>query len=236
MPRGDDPKGRVVKWWSTALPVRATTQRPSVGNRSARAKMPETGTSTIFSTYKGRVDQYTAEVPDPLPDSQGHPGRFAVCGRAAGRPGGGPPRQAIRCRTNKHSAGYPAGARLVRLHSPAAGAARFVLHDPPWQGDGHHRQQRLGQIHPCSNSSRASIAPDSGRIWHGAARRWTSRSPANCGGSSGISCQNNPLFSGSVRDNIALRRNRLGRPAPGRAGRPAWPMPTAINPPVDKRL
>ena len=33
LPRGDDPKGRVVKWWSTALPVRATTQRPSVSNR-----------------------------------------------------------------------------------------------------------------------------------------------------------------------------------------------------------
>ena len=80
--------------------------------------------------------------------TQGHPGRFAVCGRAAGRPGGGPPgRQSAAGQTN--SAGYPAGARLVRLHSPAAGAARFVLHDPPWQGDGHHRQQRLGQIHPA---------------------------------------------------------------------------------------
>ena len=33
LPQGDDPKGRVVKWWSTALPVRATTQRPSVSNR-----------------------------------------------------------------------------------------------------------------------------------------------------------------------------------------------------------
>lgn len=112
-----------------------------------QGKMPETGINRFLHLQRAGGPVYGGGA-DPLPDPQGHPGRFAVCGRAAGRPGGGPPgRQSAAGQTN--GAGYPTGARLVRLHSPAAGAARFVLHDPPWQGDGHHRQQRLGQIHPA---------------------------------------------------------------------------------------
>ena len=70
-------------------------------------------------------------------------------------------------------------------------------------------------------------APDSGRIWL-AARRWTSRSPANCGGSSGTSCKTTRSFPGrSVTTSLTAKPAR--RTSAGSSRRPAWPMPTALS-------
>ena len=64
-----------------------------------QGKMPETGIND-FSTYKGRVDQYTAEVLTHYQTLKGTQGALQYVGVLLDGPRR-TPRQAIRCRTNK---------------------------------------------------------------------------------------------------------------------------------------
>ena len=115
-----------------------------------QGKMPETGIND-FSTYKGRVDQYTAEVLTHYQTLKGTQGALQYVGVLLDGPEEDP--QAGNPLPDKQTA---QDIRLERVSfgyiPPTAGAARSVLHDPPWQGDGHHRQQRLGQIHSAQTS------------------------------------------------------------------------------------
>ena len=112
-----------------------------------QGKMPETGIND-FSTYKGRVDQYTAEVLTHYQTLKGTQGALQYVGVLLDGPEEDP--QAGNPLPDKQT------AQDIRLERVSFGyiPQQPVLHDlsftiPPWQGDGHHRQQRLGQIHPA---------------------------------------------------------------------------------------
>ena len=136
-----------------------------------------------------------------------------------------PGRQSAAGQTN--GAGYPAGAGIVRLHSPAAGAARSVLHESPWQGDGHHRQQRLGQIHSAQTSPGHLCA---GQRPHLAGRRAGGRVEAlRTAAAVRVHPAKQPaLFRvGSVTTSPTAKP---ARPTSARSSRrPGWLTPTALS-------
>ena len=79
------------------------------------------------------MDQYTAEVLTHYQTLKGTQGALQYVGVLLDGPEEDP--QAGNPLPDKQTAqDIRLERRLVRLHSPAAGAARSVLHDPQWQG------------------------------------------------------------------------------------------------------
>ena len=166
-----------------------------------QGKMPETRHQRFFHLQGPGGPVYGGGA-DPLPDSQGQP--RALCsmwgvlldGRRR------TPRQAIRCRTNKQRriSGWSASRSATFPSSRCCNDLSFTI--PHGKGDGHHRQQRLGQIHPAQTPP-GHLCAGQRPYLAGQHAGGTSPKPCELRRQFGYILQNNPLFSGSVRDNIA---------------------------------
>ena len=113
-----------------------------------QGKMPETGIND-FSTYKGRVDQYTAEVLTHYQTLKGTQGALQYVGVLLDGPEEDP-QPAIRCRTNKRRriSGWSGSRSATSPNSRCC----TICPSRTAISECHHRQQRLWQIHPAQTS------------------------------------------------------------------------------------
>lgn len=163
-----------------------------------RGKMAATGIND-FSTYKSRVDQYTAEVLTHYQTLKGTQGALQYVGVLLNGPEEDP------------QAGYElpeeSGAQDIELKRVSFGyiPQQPVLHDLSLTIP----QGKVTAIIGNNGSGKSTLlkllqgiyAPDSGRIWLGKTAVDEAK-PGMLRRQFGYILQNNPLFSGSVRDNI----------------------------------
>lgn len=163
-----------------------------------KGKMAATGIND-FSTYKSRVDQYTAEVLTHYQTLKGTQGALQYVGVLLNGPEEDP------------QAGYElpeeSGAQDIELKRVSFGyiPQQPVLHDLSLTIP----QGKVTAIIGNNGSGKSTLlkllqgiyAPDSGRIWLGKTAVDEAK-PGMLRRQFGYILQNNPLFSGSVRDNI----------------------------------
>jgi ATP-binding cassette subfamily B protein AbcA/BmrA len=163
-----------------------------------KGKMASTGIND-FSTYKSRVDQYTAEVLTQYQTLKGTQGALQYVGVLLNGPEEDP------------QAGYElpeeAGAQDIALARVSFGyiPQQPVLHDLSLTIP----HGKVTAIIGNNGSGKSTLlkllqgiyAPDSGRIWLGETAVDEAK-PGELRRQFGYILQNNPLFSGSVRDNI----------------------------------